>query len=251
MAVDQRRTRVFSWSVGELSRASGLSARMLRHWEDLGLLTADRSPHGHRRYGPGQVTRLYRALALRRTGLGLRQIAALLDEQDPDPVTTLRAHVAELQEDLRRRGELHDRLAGVLASLEDTCLTDGGEDRQAQVLMKVIETMTMFEHQRGSRVPGLEQQPRGRSELLVVPPPDRSEGRHQLASASSPSPGSADGGPRQGASASRATTQPSSRWWTPCSRNPACCSARRTPVASCPADRSAARSELTDAHRYR
>ncbi len=145
VAVDQRRTRVFSWSVGELSRASGLSARVLRHWEDLGLLTADRSPHGHRRYGPEQVTRLYRALALRRMGLGLRQIAALLEEQDPDPVTTLRAHVAELQEDLRRRGELHDRLAGVLASLQDTGLTDGGEDQQAQVLMKVIETMTMFE----------------------------------------------------------------------------------------------------------
>ncbi len=145
MAVDQRLTRVSWWSVGELSRASGLSARVLRHWEDLGLLRADRSPNGHRRYGPAQVTRLYRALALRRTGLGLRQIAALLEEQDPDPVTTLRAHVAELQEDLRRRGELHDRLAGVLTSLEDTSLTDGGEDQEAQVLMKVIETMTMFE----------------------------------------------------------------------------------------------------------
>jgi len=36
-------------------------------------------------------------------------------------------------------------LAGVLASLEDTCFTDGGEDQQARVLMKVIETMTMFE----------------------------------------------------------------------------------------------------------
>ncbi len=100
MAVDQRPTRVSWWSpgcarqrgsVGELSRASGLSARVLRHWEDLGLLRADRSPNGHRRYGPAQVTRLYRALALRRTGLGLRQIAALLEEQDPDPVTTLRA----------------------------------------------------------------------------------------------------------------------------------------------------------------
>ncbi len=145
MAVDQRQTPVSSWSVGELSRASGLSARVLRHWEGLGLLTADRSPHGHRRYGPPQVTRLYRALALRRAGLGLRQIAALLDEQDPDPLTTLRAHVADLQEDLRRRGELHDRLAGVLASLEDTSPAGGGEDQQAQALMKVIETMTMFE----------------------------------------------------------------------------------------------------------
>jgi DNA-binding transcriptional MerR regulator len=99
-----------SWSVGQLAQASGLSVRVLRHWEDVGMISADRLPTGHRRYGPAQVTRLFRALALRRTGLGLRQIAALLDEQESDPAVTLRAHVQELDEDLRRRGELRDRL---------------------------------------------------------------------------------------------------------------------------------------------
>lgn len=131
--------------MGQLGQASGLSVRVLRHWEDMGLVTADRSPSGHRRYGPAQVTRLYRALALRRTGLGLRQIAALLDEQDPDPAVTLRTHVQELDEDLRRRGELRDRLAAVLAALENDDFTDDTGDRQAHVLMKVIESMTMFE----------------------------------------------------------------------------------------------------------
>jgi len=131
--------------VGQLSQASGLSIRVLRHWEDMGLVTADRAPHGHRRYGPAQVTRLYRALALRRTGLGLGLIAALLDEQDPDPAVTLRAHVEELDEDLRRRGELRDRLSAVLASLDGSDHSDDTDDRQAQVLMKVIESMTMFE----------------------------------------------------------------------------------------------------------
>ena len=131
--------------MGQLGQASGLSVRVLRHWEDMGLISADRSPNGHRRYGPAQVTRLYRALALRRTGLGLSQIAALLDDQDPHPAVTLRAHVEELDEDLRRRSELRDRLAAVLASLEDGDVTDAADDRQAQVLMKVIESMTMFE----------------------------------------------------------------------------------------------------------
>jgi len=143
--VEQHRARPSSWTVGQLSQASGLSIRVLRHWEDMGLVTADRSPHGHRRYGPAQVTRLYRALALRRTGLGLGLIAALLDEQDPDPGVTLRAHVEELDEDLRRRGELRDRLSAVLASLDGGVHTDDTDDRQAQVLMKVIESMTMFE----------------------------------------------------------------------------------------------------------
>lgn len=116
--------------------------RVLRHWEDVGVFSADRTPNGHRRYDPAQVTRLYRALALRRTGLGLRQIAALLDQQDPDPASTLRAHVAELDADLRHRSELRDRLAGVLAQLE---YPEASDDRNDGLLMKVIETMTMFE----------------------------------------------------------------------------------------------------------
>lgn len=134
-----------SWSVGQLSQASGLSIRVLRHWEDMALVKADRSPNGHRRYGPAQVTRLHRALALQRTGLGLNRIRLLLDEQGPDPAVMLRAHVKELQEDLRRRGDLRDRLTAVLAALEEGMRTDHTEDRQAHVLMKVIESMTMFE----------------------------------------------------------------------------------------------------------
>lgn len=151
MDAEQDQTRSSMWSVGLLARASGLSVRVLRHWEDKGLVQADRSTRGHRRYGPDQVTRLYRALALRRTGLSLTQIAALLDEQDPGPAVTLRAHVEDLGEDLRRRGELLDRLAAVLASLEDVQPSQNADDvgdrsdREAHVLMGVIASMTMFE----------------------------------------------------------------------------------------------------------
>jgi DNA-binding transcriptional MerR regulator/trans-aconitate methyltransferase len=126
-----------SWSVGQLARATGLSVRVVRHWEEMGLLTPERTASGHRRYGPAQVTRLHRAVALRRAGLGLGQIAALLAERDPDPAATLRAHLAQLEEELRRLGELRDRLAAALAAY------DG--DGDAAALMRVIETMTMFQ----------------------------------------------------------------------------------------------------------
>ena len=121
------------WTVGELAAASGLSVRVLRHWDALGLVTPERTQSGHRRYGPDHVTRLYRALALRRAGLGLHQIAALLTNQDPDPAATVRAHLGEVDGDLRRLSQLRDRLAAALATPEPN------------QLMKVIETMTMFE----------------------------------------------------------------------------------------------------------
>ncbi|MDT0613766.1 methyltransferase [Streptomyces lancefieldiae] len=121
------------WTVGELALASGVSVRVLRHWDAMGVVSPERTPSGHRRYGPAHVTRLYRAMALRRTGLGLRQVAALLDQEDPDPAATLRAHLVDVEEDLRRRSQLRDRLVAALESAEP------------DQLMKVIETMTMFE----------------------------------------------------------------------------------------------------------
>ena len=64
------------WTVGELAQATGLSHRVLRHWEELGLVTPARTAAGHRRYGPSEITRLYQALALRQAGLRLGQIPA-------------------------------------------------------------------------------------------------------------------------------------------------------------------------------
>ena len=117
-----------------------MSVRVLRHWEQLGLVAPRRTASGHRRYGTEDITRLYRAMALRRTGLSLRQIGALLDRDDPDPAATLRAHLDEINGDLRRRTQLRDRLAAVLAKA-------GALPAPADplLLMKVIETMTMFE----------------------------------------------------------------------------------------------------------
>ena len=139
MTADKTTPAAASWSVGQLARATGLSVRVLRHWEEMGVLAPQRSAGGQRRYGPAQVTRLYRAVALRRAGFGLGQIAALLDSRYPDPAATLRTHLAQLEEDLRRRGELRDRLAAALRTY------DGNRDGDAAALMKVIETMTMFE----------------------------------------------------------------------------------------------------------
>jgi DNA-binding transcriptional MerR regulator len=136
------------WTVGELAQATGLSQRVLRHWEELGLVTPARTAAGHRRYGPAEITRLYQALALRQAGLRLRQIRTLLDARDPESAaTTLRAHLAELDADLHRRGLLRDRLAAALGAWDapDRGQLDQPPVDDAELLMKVIETMTMFD----------------------------------------------------------------------------------------------------------
>jgi DNA-binding transcriptional MerR regulator len=143
MSVRQASDDALGWSVGDLARATGLSQRVLRHWEQIGLVTPARTMAGHRRYGPTEITRLYRAMAPRQAGLRLGQIVTLLDAQDPDPAATLRAHLAELDTDLQRRGQLRDRLAAALASGDDA--HSDGVAHPAELLMKVIEAMTMFD----------------------------------------------------------------------------------------------------------
>ena len=131
-----------SWTVGELARATGVSVRVLRHWDELGLVSPARTASGHRRYGPAEVVRLYRAIALRRTGLRLERIGALLADSDPDPAATLRAHLAELEAELADRKRLRDRLRDALAAA-DAAGTDGRP--AAPPLMTVIEAMTMLD----------------------------------------------------------------------------------------------------------
>jgi hypothetical protein len=63
-------------SVGEVSAQTGLTVRTLHHCDELGLLTPqERTYAGHRRYGPDDVERLYRIVALLSRGTMDRELA--------------------------------------------------------------------------------------------------------------------------------------------------------------------------------
>ncbi|MGH3629269.1 MAG: MerR family transcriptional regulator [Sciscionella sp.] len=132
--------------MGELARATGLSVRVLRHWDEIGLVSPGRTSAGHRCYTVVEVNRLYRALALRQMGLRLDQVADLLAGAGPSPRETLRNHLERVQADLAARRVLRDRLVEVLDALGSSaagCANDDAAD--AALLMKVIEKMTMFD----------------------------------------------------------------------------------------------------------
>lgn len=70
------------FKIGEFSRLSRVSVRMLRHYDQLGLLTpSEIDPFtGYRYYSAEQLPRLNRILALRDLGFSLEQIAGMLEE---------------------------------------------------------------------------------------------------------------------------------------------------------------------------
>ncbi|CAL9483995.1 Nodulation protein NolA [Nocardiopsis dassonvillei] len=55
--------------IGELARRTGASPRSLRYYEEQGLLSATRSPGGHREYAEGSVERVERIRCLYAAGL--------------------------------------------------------------------------------------------------------------------------------------------------------------------------------------
>ncbi|KAF4408833.1 MULTISPECIES: MerR family transcriptional regulator [Streptomyces] len=64
--------------IGELSRRTGVSSRLLRYYESQGLLEAGRCPNGYRDYGEDSVVTVRRIRTLLAAGLTTEVIRQLL-----------------------------------------------------------------------------------------------------------------------------------------------------------------------------
>ncbi|MGO2660485.1 MerR family transcriptional regulator [Mycetocola reblochoni] len=70
------------WPIRDLAKATGLTSRTLRHYEQIGLLLPSRvASNGYRFYGDAEISRLYRILSLRALDLPLATIHGALDEK--------------------------------------------------------------------------------------------------------------------------------------------------------------------------
>ena len=96
------------WSTAEVARMSGISSRTLRHYDHVGLLTpADTGAGGLRRYGRAELLRLQHVLLLRELGLGLADVAAVLDGA-VDEIDALHRHRERLLVEAARLRRLAD-----------------------------------------------------------------------------------------------------------------------------------------------
>ncbi|WAA66631.1 MerR family transcriptional regulator [Microbacterium oxydans] len=114
------------WSIQEIARLAGTTSRTLRHYDDIGLLPPSRIAHnGYRHYDEAALVRLQRILLLRELGLGLPQIAEVLDRERGE-ASALETHLALLREE-------QTRLARQIASVESTITAlRGGENLMAE-----------------------------------------------------------------------------------------------------------------------
>ena len=109
------------YSIGRFASIGRVSVRMLRHYDEIGLLApAHVDPStGYRSYAPEQLNRLADVMRLRGLGLGLAEITAVLRAGDGDPAA--RALLVSAREELRRSIAADtDRLARFDAYLRRT-----------------------------------------------------------------------------------------------------------------------------------
>ncbi|HET9138510.1 HEAT repeat domain-containing protein [Actinophytocola sp.] len=103
--------------IGDVARHSGVSTRMLRHYDALGLVRpTGRTAGGYREYSAEDIRRIFHVESLRSLGLSLKQIARAL----ADPTFTPAALVSDLiqwtEQRLERETELLERLRAIDAS---------------------------------------------------------------------------------------------------------------------------------------
>jgi len=103
-----------AFTVGELSRLTGLTVRALHHYDEIGLVRpSQRTAAGYRLYDETDALRLQQVMVLRELGVPLDQIGAAIDAA-ADRAALLREHRAALVE---RRARLDRLLAAVDAAL--------------------------------------------------------------------------------------------------------------------------------------
>jgi DNA-binding transcriptional MerR regulator len=115
--------------IGELSRRTSVSQRLLRYYEQQGLLTSHRAPSGYRYYPDEAVTIVSQIRNLLAAGLNTEMIRDVLPcargelpvlEPCPELLATLRTQLAAIDERVDCLQRTRTALATYLATTETT-----------------------------------------------------------------------------------------------------------------------------------
>ena len=122
-------------NIGEAAEAAGVSAKMIRHYEQIGLLpAAARTDAGYRQYGERDVSILRFIRQSRQLGFSIERIAGLLglwsrqDRPSRDVKALAQAHLDELQHKMQELAQMQQALATLVAHCH------GGDDPHCSIL---------------------------------------------------------------------------------------------------------------------
>ncbi|WP_367047139.1 HEAT repeat domain-containing protein [Streptomyces sp. Je 1-332] len=133
--------------IGEVARRSGVSARMLRHYESLGLVRpSGRTGSGYREYAGEDIRRIFHVESLRSLGLSLREIGRALDDPGFTPSALVGDLILQTRERIAAETELLTRLRRI-----DAADPSGWEDvLQVVALLQALGSKSADTRQRAA-----------------------------------------------------------------------------------------------------
>ena len=117
-------------NIGEAAYRSGLPAKTIRYYEEIGLLSAARRANGYRHYAETDVHKLYFLRRARSLGFAIedcRQLLSLYEDKgraSANVKTMAEARICEIDAKIKELGALRATLSGLVAA----CHGDGRPD---------------------------------------------------------------------------------------------------------------------------
>ncbi len=151
-------------TVTEVTRTYGVSARMLRHYEKLGLIESDRKEdYAYRVYRPEDIQRLRQILVLRKLRLSLKEIRSILN--DPGPAAAISAfekNISQMDEEIQTLQSVRSVIEAFLQALKQRQTLPAGEvilqDSQLLVMADALSpAATLIQEERRKIMDNLRQ----------------------------------------------------------------------------------------------
>jgi len=131
-------------NIGDVSRLSGLPAKTIRYYEDIGLVKPLRSHNGYRSFRDSDLHKLAFLGRARSLGFSIddcRNLLALYEDRtraSADVKTIAREHLKHIDQKLKELNEMHDTLAHLI----DECAGDHRPDCPILADLAAAETET-------------------------------------------------------------------------------------------------------------
>ncbi|MGW2324746.1 MerR family transcriptional regulator [Streptomyces sp. NPDC001700] len=133
--------------IGEVARRSGVSARMLRHYDALGLVRpTGRTEGGYREYSDADIRRIFHIESLRSLGLSLRDVGRALDDPGFAPSELVDDLIRQTRERIAAETELLTRLRRIGAAEP----TDWEDVLQSVALLQALRSQSPGTRQRAA-----------------------------------------------------------------------------------------------------
>lgn len=107
-------------NIGDVARASGLPAKTIRYYEDIGLITPDRGHNGYRDFSDKDLHLLAFVARARGLGFSIEDVRALLSlwqdraRASGDVKRVAEEHLTAIDAKMRELAQMRDTLAGLV-----------------------------------------------------------------------------------------------------------------------------------------